>query len=351
MVHSKLIYFFYCSCGDEDPRTSFEFSNVEFHSLTIYKLFACPRYTPAVMFFIEGIAKLYTLTLVSLVCTYTYGALDNDRYSNSTEENGLLVMLLAHICYEGGQLACCGWSLKDYFNGVWNMLDVASCFLLFVWAALLPFPQYFMYGKSAVALSAIPLAVLQLQYLSLIKTLGLLVLMIQSMMVDVSTFIVVYLVSIYGFTVCFRALFYTVNDYSSTGITFVTLFQSTLGNFNFDNFDGAFKMLGIVVMVLFLTLTNVLLINLLIAQMSSTYNRIIFKSREEWTFIKVRYFSQCIYIFIYFIYFKSRYNVVANANFYVENIYPCTRTHYRLRTCKTTCCWTRTTLSACSRRP
>jgi hypothetical protein len=284
-------YLSLCSGGAEEPRTFFEFSNTEFHSLTAYKVFSCPRYTPAVMFFIEGLSKLYTLIAVSFVCFTTYGMDAHDRYTGSVAENLLLMMLFAQISYELGQLASCDWSLEEYFGGVWNILDVSSCVLLVVWALLLPFPAYFMYAKCAVALSAIPLAVVQLQYLSLIKTLGLLVLMIQSMIVDVYVFVVVYMVSIYGFTVCFRALFYTVNDYSSTGITFVTLFMSTLGGFNMDAFEGAYKMLGVVVMVVFLTLTNVLLVNLLIAQMSNTYNRIIFKSREEWTFIKVGFQS------------------------------------------------------------
>jgi hypothetical protein len=286
-----------CSCillllrsgGEDEPQTVLEFSNTEFHSLTAYKLFACPRYTPAIMFFIEGLSKLYTLGLVSFVCFTTYGSLGKDAYSNSVEENLLLMMLVAQVLYELGQLASCDWSLKEYFGGVWNILDVTCCTLLAAWAFLLPNPRLFYLGKVAIAVSAIPLALVQLQYLSLIKTLGLLVLMIQSMMVDVYVFFVVYLICIYGFTVCFRALFFTVNDFSSTGIAFVTLFQSTLGQFFFDDFDGAYKMVGIVVMVSFLTLTNVLLVNLLIAQMSSTYNRIIFKSREEWTFIKVTY--------------------------------------------------------------
>ena len=285
-IHSRVHYFNH-SNGKAEPCTPYEFSNTEFHSLTTYKVFACPRYTPAVMFFIEGLSKLYTLVLVSFVCTFTYGQQGHDMYVGSLEENLLVVMLLAQVSYELGQLASCGWSLSDYFGGLWNILDVMSCFLLLFWLVLIPFPEHFYIAKCSVALSAIPLALLQLQYMSLVKTLGLLVLMIQSMMVDVVTFIVVYLVSIYGFTVSFRALFYTVNDYSSTGTTFVTLFESTLGNFQFDNFDNTYKTVGVILLVLFLILTNVLLVNLLIAQMSSTYNRIIFKSREEWTFIKV----------------------------------------------------------------
>ena len=42
------------SNGKAEPCTPYEFSNTEFHSLTTYKVFACPRYTPTVMFFIEG---------------------------------------------------------------------------------------------------------------------------------------------------------------------------------------------------------------------------------------------------------------------------------------------------------
>jgi len=264
------------------------------------------------MFFIEGVSKLYTLILVSFVCNFTYGQEKQRNYSGSMAENLLVVILLAQVLYELGQLASCGWSLRDYFGGLWNILDVMSCMLLLFWLVLLPFPNYFYLGLCSIALSAIPLALLQLQYLSLIKTLGLLVLMIQSMMVDVLTFITVYLVSIYGFTVSFRAMFYTVDSYGSTGVTFITLFQSTLGNFFFSDFDGTFATVGQLLMVVFLVLTNVLLVNLLIAQMSNTYNRIIFKSREEWTFIKVScvmclwcivfVLVYCVCIFLYFLF-------------------------------------------------
>jgi hypothetical protein len=282
-----------CSSGSEEPNSIFAFSHVYYHRYPLYKLFACPRYTPAMMFFIEGISKLFTLLLVSVVAIEIYGAVEAPReFTGSSMEYGLFIMTVTLILFEIGQLATCNWSLNEYFGGVWNILDVFSCSMLLVWCVCLPFPDYFQVGLASLAAASVPLAVLQLQYLSLIKTLGLLVLMIQSMMVDVATFIVVYVVSIYGFTVCFRALFFRTKNYGNTGTTFVTLFQSTLGQFEFGDFEHSeFELFGILVMIVFMTLTNVLLINLLIAQMASTYNRISLKSREEWTFVKVRKYS------------------------------------------------------------
>ena len=70
------------------------------------------------MFFIEGLSKLYTLILVSFVCNFTYGQESQKEYSGSLAENLLVVILVAQVLYELGQLASCGWSLGDYFGGL-----------------------------------------------------------------------------------------------------------------------------------------------------------------------------------------------------------------------------------------
>ena len=277
------------SAGRENPKTVFEFSSIDYHSSAFYKMFACPRYTPAVMFYLEGISKFYTLLIVSFVCSETYGLKGLDVFTGQKEEIALLIMVITQVCYEVGQLASSGWSLKEYFGAVWNMLDFASCALLVVWAVLSPVRAQFPIAKIAVGLSAIPLALLQLQYLSLIKQLGLLVIMIQSMIFDVQTFFVVYLVFIWGFVVFFRMLFSDVYpDYSSSAAAFTTLFSATVGQFTYQDFyQSYYQTIATIMLILYIVMTNILLINLLIAQMSSTYDRIFTKSREEWAFIKV----------------------------------------------------------------
>jgi hypothetical protein len=255
---------------------------------TTYKALMCPRYTPATFFLLEGLSKAATLLLVATVSIDVYGKLGHTLFANSAAEGLLLLMLVTQIIYEIGQLGAVKWSLERHFADVWNSLDCAALALIGMWALLSPHRAAFDVGRALLSLSAIPLSLQMLQYISILETIGLLVLMIKSMVLDVAVFVLVYVVSIFGFGVCFYGLFYGQAPFDSSGETMLYLFQSTLGNFDFGALSGSpFNGVGTAVLVAFLVLTSVLLVNLLIAQMSSTYSRIKEKSREEWSFIMV----------------------------------------------------------------
>jgi hypothetical protein len=244
------------------------------------------------LFFLEGLSKAATLLLVALTTIIVYGKQGHRRYANSIAEGFLLLMLTTQICYEVGQLSTANWNLKKYFSDIWNVLDTLAVVLIGLWAVLSPSHSAFDVGRALLSLSAIPLSLQLLQYISMFRTIGLLVLMIKSMVLDVMVFVLVYVVSIFGFGVCFYGLFYGQASFESSGDTLLYLFQSTLGSFDFGALSGPpFNGVGTAVLVAFLVLTSVLLVNLLIAQMSSTYSRIKDKSREEWAYVMVRSFA------------------------------------------------------------
>jgi hypothetical protein len=241
------------------------------------------------MFLLGGLSKLAALMLVCTVSIQVYGKEGHTSYANTASEGFLVLMLCTHACYELGQLSAKNWNVVRHFSDPWNTLDVSALLLIFLWAVLCASGHNFSAARTVLSLSSIPLSLQLLQYISVVETIGLLVLMIQSMMVDVAIFIVVYFASIFGFGVCFYGLFYGSPSFDSSGATLLYLFQSTLGNFDFGALDGStYYGIGTAVLVLFLVLTTVLLLNLLIAQMSSTYSRIKDKSKEEWSFIMVR---------------------------------------------------------------
>lgn len=248
----------------------------------------CPRYTPVVMFLLEGASKSFLLLLVSWVVLGVYGRDGHSIYAHTKAEGFLVLMLTTYLIYELGLLSERNWSLRKHFGNVWNALDAVSLSLILMWALLSPSARSFDVSRGALCLSAIPLSLQILQYISLVKSFGLLVLMIRSMFVDVLMFVVVYVVCIFGFGVCFHGLFYGHAPFNSKGGTLLFLINATLGEFDFDELaDIVYIGLGTTVLVLFLVLTTVLLLNLLIAQMSSTYNRIMDRSREEWSFVLV----------------------------------------------------------------
>jgi hypothetical protein len=269
-------------------RAQLEFENFRTTDDTYYRMLARPRYTPMVMFLVEGLGKAVMLVLVSYVGIVVYGKEGHGAFANTTAEGVLLLFLFTQLAYELGQLGTADWSVERYLNDAWNGLDVLSLGLVAGWALACCFPHHFHVARSLLSLSAIPLSLQMLQYISLIKSIGLLVLMIKAMIVDVMTFVLVYVVSIFGFGVCFYGLFFDEASFDSSGATLLYLFQSTLGNFDFGALNGSYGGVGTVVLVLFLVLTTILLINLLIAQMSSTYSRISERSRDEYAYLMVR---------------------------------------------------------------
>ena len=140
------------------------------------------------------------------------------------------------------------------------------------------------------SVSAIPITVGILEYLSVVRSLGQLVIIVVAMMFDLANFLVIYIVFIVAFGITFHSLFVGTDVYHEDSVTFLTLYSASLNNFDFtvfDEYDSSYVIVGRLALLVFVTLTSIVLINLLIARMSSTHTKITEKATQEWSFIRV----------------------------------------------------------------
>lgn len=107
----------------------------------------------------------------------------------------------------------------------------------------------------------------------LTRFLGPLVKMIQNMMTDIGIFMILFSTQLIIFGSIGTLLFASTDGYSSFYEALLTLFASALGGFDFSALDGSNKNRYIrdAFLVVFLILNLVLMLNLLIAILSSTY--------------------------------------------------------------------------------
>jgi hypothetical protein len=175
----------------------------------------------------------------------------------------------------------------------WEIFDLISLVCIFAWILSLRYydnVNSVIFGRGFLALAAIPLSFSLLQYLSIFQSLGQLVIIIQALVWDLVSFAIVFLVCILGFGIALRGIFHLNEAFISTGVTFLTLYSAAMGTFDFTIFDGenSFQTFGTVLFAVYVIMTAVVLINLLIAKMSSTYQRIYDKSLEEWTLLQAK---------------------------------------------------------------
>jgi fumarate reductase subunit D len=183
------------------------------------------------------------------------------------------------------------WRIKKFVLDVWNFLDLTTLGLLLAWGILLGYESAFTAARMVLGLAAIPLAVSLLQYLSIQQDLGELVLIIINMCNDIRIFFLVYMICITGYGIAFLGFYYGFDGYKDIADAYLTLFSASMGNFDYEEFrenSGAVSVYGIAVLTTFLVLTSILLLNLLIARLSSTYNMISERSIEEFSYIKAK---------------------------------------------------------------
>jgi hypothetical protein len=261
-----------------------------------YSLWWKPRSSVAIIFFWEGLMKLFLLCLIAYIAIIVYTDRDtkelmiNERY---VSEYVLLLWVFCGIIYEIGQLEDSMYNLRGYFADTWNKLDITYYTMLVIWCYSFIDTSYYNLYRISLAFSAIPLSLTLLQYLLINKDFGQLVIMIIGMTTDLMLFIFVYIISILGFGIALLAIFHDTTEYNSIGNSLQTLFSSTMGNFDFSIFHGQplCNFVGVVALGLYVSMTGIVLVSLLIARMSSTYSKIEETSLQEWSFAKVH--GQC----------------------------------------------------------
>ena len=107
----------------------------------------------------------------------------------------------------------------------------------------------------------------------LTRFLGPLIKMIQNMINDIIIFMVLFVIQLIVFATIATLLFASVGDYASLSESLKTLFSAALGTFDFNVIGSNDKseILGDAFLVVFIILNMILLLNLLIAILSSTY--------------------------------------------------------------------------------
>ena len=107
----------------------------------------------------------------------------------------------------------------------------------------------------------------------LTRFLGPLIKMLQNMIYDMAIFLILYGTQLLVFASIGNLLFSSVNPYSSLYSALKILFSSSLGNFDFAVLasNNKSQILGDIYLIIFIILNNILLLNLLIAILSSTY--------------------------------------------------------------------------------
>jgi hypothetical protein len=106
---------------------------------------------------------------------------------------------------------------------------------------------------------------------------------------NIADFMLVFLFCIFGYGIYFCGLYGTLpgSIYSTPYKTFLSLFGAALNNYDLSSFDDTyFAIVGSFIMVAYITFTSILLLNLLIARMSSAHDIIADRSQQEWSFIQ-----------------------------------------------------------------
>jgi hypothetical protein len=202
-----------------------------------------------------------------------------------------------------------GKKIYNYINDQWNYLDITGC-LFFIIAIFLRIVSFF-YGKDYFIAARIILCIdLFIWYMRVLhffknfKTLGPKLIMIENMLKDLSQFIILALIFVISFGVITHSSMYPnskLNFNLFKSMIYKAYFpifgeMSILDDFeksdqcsnNNDSHESCPQKSGVVfsfyILIFYMIIANVLLINLLIAMFSSTYNKIEENADQLWKY-------------------------------------------------------------------
>lgn len=286
-------------------RSWFTYSQATLKTVMLYSINL--RSCPLAMIILEGLSKCFAFIIVAYNAVYEIDERGNrTSVQLSPMQIVLVVHLIADIIYEIGQAEEEKWNLWNHFMGQWNLFDTAYIILTSIWAVSLwvnggniidNADRRLNVGNICLALAAIPVSLSLLQYVSLKQETGALVIMIFSMFYDLFSFMLVFVVVMIGAATSFWSLFYGYDNFPNFSTTFITLFKTSLGQWDFSWFDTPdgmtpshrsteYKQVGIGLLIIYIIITSIMLLNLLIARMSNTHQRISDHALQEWSFIK-----------------------------------------------------------------
>jgi hypothetical protein len=269
------------------------------------------RYCPAALFILEGISKT-TMVLFIYVKIYDY---INEHHNHTHEsltkfsslEISIVLLLALQTLYEYGKMIGNTCSLfpsieriKSHFSSIWGILDISGLICLHVWQVS-RFNDIEPYGRAAMSISAIFLSCSLLRFISLDESIGKLVIMVVAMINTLKSFFWVFLFCVSGFALALQGLFPEVHSFSNEGDSLMNLFSMTLHiyeGFTYHEFNESreFALLGKLIQVVFIVFSSVVLVHLIIARMSSTYESLEEKSFQAWQLAKAMTVDQFLLV-------------------------------------------------------
>ncbi|XP_031553642.1 transient receptor potential cation channel subfamily V member 6-like isoform X2 [Actinia tenebrosa] len=100
---------------------------------------------------------------------------------------------------------------------------------------------------------------------------------------DMTRFVIIYVIFLAGLVQAFKYLMQGEPNYEHEGDTFLSLLQMTFGEFDYAQFENSrYPILTKLLFFYFNLFITVLLLNMLIAMMASTYQNIADRSEKEW---------------------------------------------------------------------
>jgi len=266
---------------------------------TLYNM----RYNPSAVFMLEAVSRITVLCLITKILILSKGSgilMGGD--SVSIARGYVIAFVFSHFLHECGELISCNWNLYEYFDD-WNKLDTVSSILLIMWLSLdrnyVSSPGPGVGAHTVLCLAAIPIALGLLRFISINKSVGQLLIMIREMSSDVLSFFVLYVVCTVGFAITLAGLYNSNFDQSDDDIvansfnflpySFLSLYSATLGNFQFPfevgGVNSSNNLIETILLIIYLLGSTVMLLNLLIARMSNTHQKINDNSMREWTYL------------------------------------------------------------------
>lgn len=195
----------------------------------------------------------------------------------------------------------------------WNVIDCVTIAFIGGWVHCNYFHFNFhdikdskQWAETFLALSTISLSLSILRFQSMWKQTGQLVIMVFEMMVDLGSLLLVYLTLVFGFGIAFFSLApeagvlggQSTHNFSNSLQSFLTLYDATLGQHDFGIFSGAdHETVAIGLMVLYIALAMIILLNLVVARMSATHEKIDKVSHELWARIQASNVSEFILLY------------------------------------------------------
>ncbi len=110
------------------------------------------------------------------------------------------------------------------------------------------------------------------------------------MMVDILQFMAILSIFIIGFSQSFFTLMYNIPEFINPLQSILSTFDMVIGNFDFGGVveNSEYKITSEYIYRVFLVISIIILLNMLIAILESSYNKIIEKANKEWQLEKTK---------------------------------------------------------------